>query len=156
MQWCDDPNAGFSTADELVHPVIDEGPYSYRQVNVESQRRNPDSMLNHTGELIRLRKECPEIGWGEFQILDAGCPEVLAMRYDWRGNSLVILHNFADEPREAHFKVKDGQGKRLVDLRIEDESRAGADGLHHISLHAYDYRWYRVGDLSHLLRRTKE
>ena len=35
MQWSAEENAGFSTAKELVRPVIDKGPYRYGEVNVE-------------------------------------------------------------------------------------------------------------------------
>jgi hypothetical protein len=40
--------------------------------------------LNWTARMIRMRKECPEIGWGEWSIVDAGSPSVAAMRYRWR------------------------------------------------------------------------
>ncbi|MGH7464003.1 MAG: alpha-amylase family protein, partial [Longimicrobiales bacterium] len=94
MQWSTEPNAGFSIAERLVHPVVDSCIFDYRRVNVENQQRDPDSLLNWTGAMIRVRKECPEIGWGDWHILPTGSAHVLAMRYDWRGNSLVIVHNF--------------------------------------------------------------
>ena len=34
--------------------------------------------------VLRTRRECPEISWGEFTVLRTNVPEVLAMRYDWR------------------------------------------------------------------------
>src|SRR6185436_8272490 len=84
MQWSDEPQAGFSTAKKTVLPVISKGPYSYERINVETQRREIDSLLNWTERLIRLRKECPEIGWGTFQIVATGDSSVLGMRFDWR------------------------------------------------------------------------
>ena len=60
-----------------------------RSVNVAEQRRDPNSLLNWTERMIRMRKECPEIGWGDFAVLRTTAPEVLALRYDWRGTSLV-------------------------------------------------------------------
>src|SRR5688572_27661987 len=48
MQWSDAPQAGFSTAAKLVHPVVSKGPFSYEQLNVEAQRRDPGSLLNWT------------------------------------------------------------------------------------------------------------
>ena len=44
MQWTSGPNGGFSEAArrQLAIPVIDRGPYSYRQVNVTAQRSDPD------------------------------------------------------------------------------------------------------------------
>ena len=156
MQWTQDSQAGFSTAEKTVHPVISKGPYRYDQVNVEKQRRDPDSLLSWTAHMVRIRKECPEIGWGDWTILQTGAPTVLAMRYDWRGNSLVVIHNFDDKSREVKIKPGVQGGERLINLLLNDESHADASGSHNIALEAYGYRWYRVGDLNHVLRRKKE
>jgi maltose alpha-D-glucosyltransferase/alpha-amylase len=155
MQWAGEPQAGFSTADKVIHPVIDKGPYSYERINVEAQRRDPNSLLNWTTRMIRLRKECPEIGWGDWKILQTGSPGVLAMRYDWRGNSLVIMHNFDDKPQVARIKPGVQGGETLVNLLIKDESQADGRGFHRIALEAYGYRWYRVGNLSYALHRPR-
>ena len=153
MQWSDQPQAGFSTCRETVHPVIDQGPYSYKRVNVESQRHDPDSLLNWTGRMIRLRKECPEIGWGEWEILPAGSPHVLALRYEWRGGCLVILHNFSAKPQEVRFQ---GAGeRRLTNLLENEQLDQDRDGTCRLSLEGHGYRWYRIGGLDHLLRREK-
>jgi maltose alpha-D-glucosyltransferase / alpha-amylase len=156
MQWTAEPQAGFSTAAKTIHPVVDKGPYRYDQVNVEAQRRDTASLLNWTTRIIRLRKECPEIGWGDWQILPTGSPAVLAMRYDWRGNSLVIVHNFDEKAHEVRIRPNVEGGEKLLNLLVEDESRADAGGTHRIALEAYGYRWYRIGTLSHVLHRRKE
>lgn len=155
MQWSDEAQAGFSSAKETVHPVIAQGIYDYRLVNVEAQRRDPNSLLNWTAQMIRLRKECPEIGWGDWQILATGAPGVLALRYDWRGNSLVVIHNFTEKPCEVRLKPNCAGDELLVNLLVEGESRADEQGRHRIALEAYDYRWYRVGGLNYVIRRQK-
>ena len=38
-------------------------------VNVAKQRRDPNSMLNWTERIIRMRKEVPEVGWGDFKVI---------------------------------------------------------------------------------------
>ena len=58
--------------------------YGYQRVNVEAQRRDPQSLVNWIERKIRMRKECPEISWGDWRILDPGTSGVLVMRYDWR------------------------------------------------------------------------
>ncbi|MDQ3035748.1 MAG: alpha-amylase family protein [Myxococcota bacterium] len=156
MQWSGEPQAGFSTAEDLVHPVIDFGVYDYHHVNVENQRRDPDSMLRWTIRLIRVRKECPEIGWGRWEILETGSPHVLAMRYDWRGTSVVTLHNFDDHPHDVSLRVGVPNGDDLFDLWAPRDSHAGDEGVHDIAIEAYGYRWYRVGDLNYALRRRAE
>jgi hypothetical protein len=45
-----------------------KGPFGYHRVNVAEQRRDPGSLVNCTERLIRLRKECPEFGWGDEQL----------------------------------------------------------------------------------------
>ena len=154
MQWTAARNAGFSTAERLVHPVISGGLYGHEAVNVEAQRRDPDSLLNWTVKMIRLRKECPEIGWGDWRILRTGAPSVLAMQYDWRGNRVVAIHNFDSQAQEISLKLDVEGGERLANLLVEDESRSDAAGVHRIAIEPYDYRWYRVGDLGYALRRT--
>ena len=42
--------------------------------------------------------------------------------------------------------------ERLVDLRVEEESRARGSGAHHLVLDPYGYRWFRVGGLNYALR----
>ena len=65
----------------------------------------PNSLLNWTERIIRMRKEVPEIGWGDFEVLDTRRPAVLAMRYDWRNNSVLFVHNLDSKPREITFSV---------------------------------------------------
>ncbi|WP_114783246.1 alpha-amylase family protein [Botryobacter ruber] len=153
MQWSADHQAGFSKADKLVHPVISEGPYAYQHVNVENQRRDPNSLLNWMTDMIRLRQECTEIGWGKWQILDIGHPNVLAMCYSWQGSNLVVLHNFAEKAQEISLDLKQGKDIKLVDLMVNYESTANEKGVHRITLDAYGYRWFRAGDLSHLMQK---
>ena len=42
----------------------------------------------------------------------------------------------------------------LINLLAEDHSHADKNGKHRIVIEAYGYRWYRVGGLDYLLRRT--
>ena len=154
MQWSDEPQGGFSLAQETVHPVIDKGVYGYQRVNVEGQRRQPDSLLNWTTRIIRLRQECPEIGWGDWEILPTNNSHVLAMRYDWQGNCVVVIHNFDEQAHEVALTLDVEGGNTLVSLLEETHSVADDEGIHHIALDAYGYQWYRVGGLNYALHRT--
>jgi maltose alpha-D-glucosyltransferase/alpha-amylase len=157
MQWSTEPHAGFTKSDKPMIPVIDQGPYGYQHVNAAEQRRDANSMLNWTERIIRMRKEVPEIGWGDFEVLKTGTPAVLAMRYDWRNNSALFVHNLDSKPREISFTtgIESATGKLLVNLLSEDHSWANEQGLHHLLLEAYAYRWYRVGGLDYLLKRSE-
>ncbi len=156
LRYGDEKQGGFTKSDRPVLPVIAEGPYGYEHVNVARQRRNPNSMLNWTERMIRMRKEVPEIGWGDFAVLETGARDLLAMRYDWRNNSVLFAHNLSGEPREMRFEtgVEGETQGLLVNLLADDHSRA-ADGVHRLQLEPYGYRWFRVGGLDYLLRRSE-
>ncbi len=104
-----------------------------------------------------MRKEVPEIGWSDFAILRTGTPAVLAMRYDWRNNSVLFVHNLGSAPREIELQsgVAGEDGRLLINLLSGDHSRAAKTGKHRTLLEAYGYRWYRVGGLDYLLRRSE-
>ena len=156
MQWSTEPHGGFTKNDKPVVPVIETGAYGYPHVNAANQRRDPNSMLNWMERIIRMRKEMPEVGWGDFAILPTRNRAVLAMRYDWQNNSVLFLHNFDAEPCEVTFDVglRDGSGELLVNVLDEDHSTA-QNGKHCVFLEGYGYRWFRVGGLDYLLKRSE-
>src|SRR3712207_7882152 len=67
-----------TTADEPVRPVADAA-------NVAEQRRDERSLLNWMERLIRRRKECPELGWGRWTLIET--PEHPSDRKSTRLNS---------------------------------------------------------------------
>jgi maltose alpha-D-glucosyltransferase/alpha-amylase len=157
MQWSAIPHAGFTESDAPFLPVVDKGPYGFQHVNVAKQRRDPDSMLNWTERIIRMRKEVPDVGWGDFTVIATRDPALLILRYDWRNNSVLFVHNLDEKPREISFSVglPGNAGKLLVNLLAENHSRVGKDGKHKMLIEAYGYRWFRVGGLDYLLKRSE-
>ena len=157
MQWSAEPHGGFSAAPRPTVHVIDDGPYGYRKLNVAAQRRDPDSLLNWMERAIRMRKEVPEIGWGDYRVIEVDNPALLLLLYAWRNNSALFVHNFSDQPSEAVFKLPDENGRAdmLINLLSEDHSHAD-DGRHHcVPLEPYGYRWFRVGALDEAIRRSE-
>jgi maltose alpha-D-glucosyltransferase / alpha-amylase len=156
MQWSTEDQGGFSTNRKTILPVISAGAYGYQHVNVAVQRRDTNSLMNWMERMIRMRKEAPEIGWGNYEILPAGSPAILAIRYDWRDNAVVVVHNLSPNPCEARLSVglSGDEGRRLVNILSEDHSVADESGKHSILLEAYGYRWYRAGNLRYLLKRS--
>lgn len=152
MQWSTERHGGFTAGDNPSVPVIDQGPYGYTHVNVATQRRDPNSMLNWMERMLRMRKEVPEIGWGEFKVFDCGRPDIFALRYTWRNNAALFVHNLGAAPREV--RVQSQADGPLVNLLSDDHSTPDSDGTYGILMEPYGYRWFRVGGLDYLLRRT--
>jgi maltose alpha-D-glucosyltransferase/alpha-amylase len=145
MQWSDERNAGFSTAptESLVRPVVDDGEFDYRRVNVAAQRANPESLLNWTERLIATRHECPEVGTHDYEVLDTADESVLAMRYPGDGGAVVVVHNLASEAKTV--EVDTGPtSRRSVNHLVGDAELVG-NGVGEIALDGYDCGWYRIG-----------
>jgi maltose alpha-D-glucosyltransferase/alpha-amylase len=151
MQWTPERNAGFSTAERLVRPVVEGGLFGYESVNVETLRRDRNSLLRWLIRMIRLRKECPEIGWGGWDIVPTGSRHVLALAHEWRGNVVLCVHNLDSEPHEAVFRLEGAD--RLASLMEHEASDADRSGRHRLPVEPYGYRWYRTGALDYALRR---
>src|ERR1017187_9092223 len=156
MQWSTEPNGGFTKSEHPISRVISEGGYGFRHLNVAAQRRDPNSLLNWMERIIRMRKEVPEIGWGDFSFIPTKQRSVLAMLYDWRNNSVLFLHNLSAEPKEVRLAIPGKiEGRNtLVNLLSEEHSFSEKQGKHCILLEPYGYRWFRVGGLDYLLRRS--
>ncbi len=143
MQWSDGTNAGFSTADPeaCYNPVIDEGEFGYREINVADQLNDPDSLLERIKRLIDARTMCTEIGHGDYHIVDVDPKEVFVHRMDHRNTVLMAAHNSATEPRTvtASFEVP---AEAATDVVGPGEYEM-ADGEITFELDACDYVWVR-------------
>jgi maltose alpha-D-glucosyltransferase / alpha-amylase len=133
--------------------VVREGPFGYHRVNVAEQRRDPGSLLNCTERLIRMRKECPEFGWGDYQLVRTGSPHVLAVLATWRRNAVVAVHNFAAEAQEVTLPIPSAECAPLTNLLTPEHSSPDACGRHAVALEPYGYRWFRVGPLLDVITR---
>ncbi|GGK77944.1 alpha-amylase family protein [Ornithinimicrobium pekingense] len=152
MQWSATKNGGFSSAQpsRLVQAVVGDG-YGPEHVNVMDQLHDPDSLLSWIRQLIKLRHACPELGWGELQILehDAG-PAVLAHRLSLESTAIIAMHNLGADPVTVTVPA-DGFGDepRVVDLLTHDVLEPGTEV--ECALEGYGVRWLRVrptGDLA--------
>ena len=92
--------------------------------------------------MIRARKECREISWGDYVVLRTNVPEVLALRYDWRDTSLLTLHNFGSARRKVRVKIDCPNDDVIVDVFDNRDSKKHNDGAHRIDLDGYGWGWY--------------
>ncbi|ACK72304.1 alpha amylase catalytic region [Gloeothece citriformis PCC 7424] len=146
MQWSSGQNGGFSTSDpeKLTQPMISQGEYSYKSVNVAASQRDPNSLLNWMDRLIRIRKQCSELGWGNWQILDTGEPCVFAHSCEWNNKTVIAVHNLADKSCSIALKL---DGSYYLDDLFGDHQYEVPGESHTISLEAYGYRWFRLNPI---------
>ena len=148
MQWTDGPNAGFSTADpgQLISPMVDGG-FSPQFVNAAQAKRDPDSLWNFMAMLIKRYRECPELGWGDSEVLEHPCRSVFAHRSSWDDGSMIALHNLAPEPQVVPLSLGPvEESTRLVDPLCDGAVEVDEKGRVEIALEGYGFRWLRVVD----------
>lgn len=144
MQWANEPNGGFSTAapERLVRPVVAEGRFGFPNTNVATQRDRTGSLMEHVQRLIRTRRACPEIGWGRCDVIDTSETSVLALRYDRRGETVVIVHNLSN--RRLAVPIRLAGIDRLRPLFGGGDERRMQAAADPIRLGPYDFGWFRA------------
>jgi maltose alpha-D-glucosyltransferase/alpha-amylase len=134
MQWSTGSHAGFSSAPDgarLCRPLPEN-----HTANVTDQRRDPHSLLNWMERLIRQRKECPELGWGQLELLHTK-GSVLVHRCVWDGTAVVAVHNLGNTPATATMPKN---CTRLADLLADNDTEPGEE----ITVEPYGFRWLRA------------
>ena len=147
MQWDTSRGAGFSGAasEQLVRPVVSRGPFRASKINVRAQQRDPDSLLRWFEQLIRVLRECPEIGVGRCTVLDVPLPRsVLAHRFDAPEGSILLLHNLSDEPVTVDVGRLDGVAGRPFDEFADGPYPPPGARLAGLELRGWGYRWIRL------------
>jgi trehalose synthase len=148
MQWTSGESGGFSTADPATFPgPVPTGAFGPEAVNVRDQYRDGESLMSWIRTLIDCYRDCPELAWGAYTVLDPGSEArpVLAHRCEAEGRSVVALHNLADADVTAAPVVPDLAGATLVDVLDPDAApvTVDEDGVIAVPLAPYGCRWLR-------------
>lgn len=118
MQWNGGANGGFSTADPerlFLLPVVDPV-FGFGAVNVESQHRNPSSLLNWMRRLIAMRKGHRGFGRGTLRFLRPGNRKILAYLREHEGESILCVANLSRAPQAVELDLSAFKGRVPVEL----------------------------------------
>jgi maltose alpha-D-glucosyltransferase/alpha-amylase len=145
MQWSPGRAGGFSTASKLYRPAHADGPHGYRAVNVADQRHEPGSLYSWVAHAIRVRRECPELGWGQWRTVKISDPRVLVIEARWRDGRMVTLHNLSAGPAAIRLP---GDLDDLTRAKQARQVLGDAGPPYHpgqdITLGRYGFRWLRL------------
>jgi len=105
MQWSDQNNAGFSTADDTwikVNP-------NYKTINAEAAIKDPNSIFHYYRDLIQLRKEYPIIVHGSYRLLLGDSPHlyVYTRTLGYSNEQLLVVVNFFNQEVILELREKD-------------------------------------------------
>ena len=126
-------------------PVV-EGGYAPEHVNVEAQRRDPDSLLSFISLLVRRYRECPELGWGEFAVLEQ--PHAPGAR-PHRHLGRRLPRRRAQPRRHRRHRAAARcptcpRARGWPTCSSTAATRVDEDGSFEVPLEAYGFRWLRV------------
>ena len=118
MQWSPDRNAGFSAGNPqgLFLPAIIDHEYHYETVNVETQERNPHSLLWWMRRLIALRKEFLAFGRGTLEFLRPENPKILAFVRKWQDQAILVVANLSRSPQPVQLDLSAFHGHTPLEL----------------------------------------
>jgi maltose alpha-D-glucosyltransferase/alpha-amylase len=149
MQWQDRLDAGFSTAapEDLVRPVVTRGKAGFKKVNVRSQQVDQASLLSWFERLVRVLRECPEIGVGTCTVIDVPLPAgVVAHRFDAPEGSILLLHNLDDTPVQFDIGRVTGMDGRPSEVFSDSAYPSPTATLRGLELTGWGYRWLRLSE----------
>jgi maltose alpha-D-glucosyltransferase/alpha-amylase len=149
MQWSMEAHGGFSASKKakIPLPIIENGKFGFKKVNVHDQMRNPRSLLNWMEHMISVRKECKEFGWGDYELIKTSNDAVLAHCCYFENGISVAVHNFSNKACVVKLTLTKNQSEHLIeccaDFRYEPFDIAHKT----LKLRPFGYRWFRKSSL---------
>lgn len=134
MQWSADINGGFSKGTPWIESIK-----NYRDINVENQIDDENSIFNHYRKLIALRKEYQVISLGKTIPLAEKDKSIYMFKRELENEELLVINNFYGDSCEIDLDF-DIEGYKCI-LSNEDINKKLEKNL---KLEAYDsFVFYR-------------
>lgn len=114
MQWDNTEKAGFTTGSPWISII-----HNYHDINVESSRKEKNSVLQHYRKLIQLRKTNDVLSLGDYEPLLEDHPEVFAYKRNYKGKSMIVINNFYGKKTTVQLD-EDGYSSILSNYKERD------------------------------------
>ena len=147
MQWSPDRNAGFSSSNpqKLYLPLILDPEYHYEAVNVETQRKNPSSLLWFMKQLIQMRKKHPAFSRGNMKFINLENPKILAFTRTFQEETLLVIVNLSRYAQAAQLDLVEYKGFQPAELFSRNNfPPIKEDGQYTITLGPHGYYWLKL------------
>ncbi|HUG13407.1 MAG TPA: maltose alpha-D-glucosyltransferase [Thermomicrobiales bacterium] len=146
MQWSGDRNAGFSTANgqRLYLPVITDPEYHYTTVNVETQQRNPQSLLWWMKRLIALRKRYQAFGRGTIQFLHPENRKVLTFIRQHEDETILVVANLSRFVQGVQLDLSQYVGRVPVEMFGRTDFPPIGELPYFVTLGPHSFYWFAL------------
>lgn len=137
MQWSAEEQAGFTSG----KPWLKVNP-NYKEINVEKEIRDPDSIYHYYKKLIRLRKENPVAVYGAYDLILPRHKHIYAYTRTLGKETLMIITNLFAE--ETTFNLPEGIKYTTKDLLLANYPAEPEDSIRKLPLRPYESKVYRL------------
>ncbi len=146
MQWSPDRNGGFSVADQvrLYAPVVTDPTYGYSAVNVESQERNPTSLLHWMRRTIAVRKAAKSFGRGTLTLLYPANRRVLAYLREHEDETVLVVANLAHTAQAVQLDLAQFAGRTPFEMLGSTAFPPITTTPYTITLAPYGFFWFSL------------
>ena len=146
MQWSGGMNAGFSNADpeRLWLPLVSNALYGYQAVNVDSQQRNPTSLLNWMRRLIEVRRSMRVFGRGTLEFLKPANHRVLAFTRTFGRERVLVVCNLAGTAQVAELDLSSLSGAIPIEMFGGSIFPRIGTQPYPMMVGPYDFYWFRL------------
>jgi maltose alpha-D-glucosyltransferase / alpha-amylase len=156
MQWTPDRNAGFSKADfaQLFLPPLMDPVYGFQAVNVEQQQRDGSSFLHWLRRMISVRRQHPVLAIGQFEMLHAQNPSVLAylrrgLGDDGEEDIVLCVNNLSRFPQPCELMLEQLAGKVPIELIGRVPFPPIGELPYFVTLAGHGFYWFELVDQQH-------
>ncbi len=146
MQWNSDRNAGFSRADvtALYSQPIGDPVYGYLAVNVETERRDPSSLLHWMRNMIRLRKQFRVFGRGSLEFVPVENRKILAYVRRWGDDVILCVANVSRHPQPAALDLAAFEGTTPIEMLGYTPFPVIGKQPYFLTLGGYGFYWFEL------------
>ncbi|WP_187264110.1 maltose alpha-D-glucosyltransferase [Pontibacter beigongshangensis] len=146
MQWNDDRNAGFSTANpqKLYLPLIIDPEYKYESVNVDTQEHNPNSLLWWTRRIINMRKRYKAFGRGTIKFLNPSNSKVLAFVREYQDETILVIANLSRFAEAVELDLRDYKGHIPMEVFSKNKFPIIKDEPYIFTMGTHGYYWFEL------------
>lgn len=136
MQWNSSINSGFSK-----HKPWIEINDNFKDINVEKQINNEDSILNFYKKMIKIRKSNNELIYGEYKLILKNDDSIYAYIRELNDKKFIIITNLTNKTAEYIYKDEVLKYKNLL---ISNYKVSKHDDLNTLNLKPYEARMYKI------------
>jgi maltose alpha-D-glucosyltransferase/alpha-amylase len=146
MQWTGGWNGGFSTADpeRLYQPLISNPVYGYQAVNVESQRRQENSLLNWMKRVLQVRRSTHVFGRGSIEFLAPANHRVLAYVRCLDGEKVLVVNNLSGTAQAVELDLHALDGAIPIEMFGRSLFPRIRERPYVMTLGPYDFFWFKL------------